>query len=58
MIKPSSDDKIYPVFKLATIVDALGAEGVSAKDALAGVSVSKSALSSPEARVSLNQIIE
>jgi len=58
MIKPRPDDKIYQVFKLATIVDALAAEGVSAEDALAGVRVSKSALSSPAARVSLNQIIE
>jgi len=53
MIKPSSDE-IYPVFKLSTIVDALTAEGVL--DALAGVSVCKSALSSPAARVSINQI--
>jgi AraC-like DNA-binding protein len=58
MIKPGPDDKIYPVVKLATILDALTAEGVSEKDVLAGVRISKSAMSSPATRVSLNQILE
>ena len=58
MTIPGPDDKIHPVFKIATILDALAAEGVSATDALAGVGVSGSALSSPATRVSLNQIIE
>jgi len=57
-MKPGPDDKIYPVVKIATIVDSLSAEGVSAKDALAGVQISKSVLSSPATRVSLNQVIE
>jgi hypothetical protein len=58
MIKAGPDEKIYPVVKLATIVDALAAEGVSPADALNGVHLSKSAMSSPETRVSLNQVIE
>jgi hypothetical protein len=35
MIKPSPDDKVYPVIKLATVIDALAAEGIPAQDALA-----------------------
>ena len=58
MIKPGADDKIYPVAKLATILDSLVAEGVSTQDALAGVRLSKSAISSTATRVSLNQVIE
>jgi len=58
MIKPGPDDKIYPAVEIATIVDSLAAEGVSAKEALTGVHISKSAISSPATRVSLNQIIE
>ncbi|HEY3642032.1 MAG TPA: AraC family transcriptional regulator [Xanthobacteraceae bacterium] len=58
MIKPGPDDKIYPVVKLLTILDALAAEGVAEKDVLAGARISKSAMSSPATRVSLNQILE
>jgi AraC-like DNA-binding protein len=58
MIKPGPDDKIYPVIKLATVIDALTAEGVAMEDALAGVRLSKSEISSPATNVSLNQIIE
>jgi len=58
MIRPGLDDRIYPVFKITTVLDALAAEGVSAEDALTGVGVSRSALSSPATRVSINQIIE
>ncbi len=58
MFKAGPDEKIYPVAKLATIVDSLGAEGISPTDALSGVHISKSALSSPATRVSLNQVIE
>jgi len=58
MIKAGPDEKIYPVVKLATIVDSLGAEGISPTDALNGVAISNSALSSPATRVSLNQLIE
>ena len=58
MIKPSPDDKVYPVIKLATVIDALAAEGIPAQDALAGVRLSREAMSSPAMRISLNQVIE
>src|SRR5258706_10381481 len=58
MIKPSPDDKVYPVIKLAMVIDALAAEGIPAQDALAGVRLSREAMSSPAMRISLNQVIE
>jgi AraC-like DNA-binding protein len=58
MIKPSPDDKVYPVIKLATVIDALAAEGIPAQDALAGARLSREAMSSPATRISLNQVIE
>jgi AraC-like DNA-binding protein len=58
MIKPGADDKVYPVVKLAVIVDALAVEGILPADALEGVRLSKEAIASPATRVSLNQIIE
>lgn len=58
MMKVGLDEKVYPVVKIATIVDALSAEDVAPSDALNGVHLSKSALSSPDTRVSLNQVIE
>src|SRR5258707_6005050 len=58
MIKPSPDDKVYPVIKLATVIHALAAEGIPAQDALAGVRLSREAMSSPAMRISLNQVIE
>lgn len=44
--------------KLAIVIDALAAEGISVEDALAGVRISRSATSSPATRVSLTQVIE
>jgi AraC-like DNA-binding protein len=58
MIRAGLDEKIYPVAKLAAVVDALVAEGIALAEALGGVAISKSDLSSPQTRVSLNQIIE
>jgi hypothetical protein len=58
MINPGLDEKIYPVVKLATVVDALATEGVAPGDALQGVRLSKDAIASPATRVSLNQVIE
>jgi AraC-like DNA-binding protein len=58
MIKAGPEDKIYPVGKIATIVDSLAAEGVRATDALLDVGLAQSALSSPGTRVSLNQVLE
>jgi AraC-like DNA-binding protein len=57
MIQPGPDEKIYPVVKLATVVDALAAQGISPADALEGVRLAKDAIASPATRVSLNQII-
>jgi len=58
MIKAGPDEKIYPVVKLAMVINALAAEGISPADALDGIEVSETAISSPKTRVSLNQIIE
>jgi AraC-like DNA-binding protein len=58
MIKPGPDDKVYPVIKLATVVEALVAGEIPAQDALACVRLSKEAISSPATRISLNQVIE
>ena len=58
MINPGPDDKIYPVIKLAMVIDALAAEGIPAQDALAGMRLSGEAMSSPATRVSLNEVIE
>lgn len=58
MLKAGPDERIYPVVKLATIVEALAAEGVPPADVLNGVHLSASEISSPATWVSLNQIIE
>src|SRR5258708_12324000 len=57
-LRTGRDDKFYQAVKLAMVIDALAAEGISVGDALAGVRISRSATSSPATRVSLNQIIE
>ena len=57
MINPGPDEKIYPVVKVATVVDALADEGVAPADALEGMRLSKDAVASPSTRVSLNQVI-
>jgi AraC-like DNA-binding protein len=57
VIETGPDEKIYPVAKLATIVEALAAEGVKPQDALRQVRLDAGAISSPQTRVSLNQII-
>jgi len=57
MVKAGPDEKVYPVVKIAMVVNALAAEGVALKDALAGVAISKEALSSPATRVSLNEVV-
>jgi AraC-like DNA-binding protein len=58
MVKAGSSERIYSAAKIAAIVDALAAEGVSASAALEGVGVSHDALNSPPTRVALDQIIE
>jgi AraC-like DNA-binding protein len=58
MTKLGPREKLYPVIKIAMIVDALKDEGVSSKEALAGIDISEAQLCSPAARVSANQIIQ
>jgi AraC-like DNA-binding protein len=57
MIQPGPHEKLYPAFKLATIVSALQAERVSPAQALQTVNLSTSDLTSPRTRVSLDQVI-
>jgi hypothetical protein len=52
------DDTIYPVAKIALVLDALAAEGVPKEDALRRVRLSEASISSPATRVSLNQVID
>jgi AraC-like DNA-binding protein len=58
MVKAGSNERIYSAAKVAAIVEALAAEGVSAAAALEGVGISHHALNSPTTRVALDQIIE
>src|ERR1700736_2617553 len=55
-LKP--DDAVYPVVKIALVLDALAAEGVPKEDALRRVRLSEASISSPATRVSLNQVID
>jgi AraC-like DNA-binding protein len=55
---PGPNEKVYPVTKVATIVERLISEGVPATEALAGVSLSLTQLNSPAARVSANQVLQ
>jgi AraC-like DNA-binding protein len=57
MIRPGPDEKIYPVVKIATILELLSQQGVALAEALVGVHLSSRAISSPTTRVSLNQVI-
>lgn len=52
------DDRVYPVAKVALILDALAATGVPKEDALKHLGLSKQAIISPATRVSLNQVID
>jgi AraC-like DNA-binding protein len=58
MIKPGPNDKIYPPTKLASIVQSLASEGVSAAEALRGTHLSPHMLRTPGIRVSFNQMID
>jgi AraC-like DNA-binding protein len=58
MTTPGPNEKVYPVVKIAKMVDALKDEGVSPKDALAGIHLCEAQLASPAVRVSANQVIE
>ena len=58
MTKLGPQEKLYPVIKIAMIVDALRDEGVSSKEALAGIDISEAQLCSPAVRVSANEVIQ
>jgi AraC-like DNA-binding protein len=58
MTKLGPNEKLYPVVKIAMVVDALGDESVSPRDALAGIHLSETQLSSPAVKVSANQVIQ
>ena len=58
MTKLGPNEKLYPVVKIAMVVDALKDEGVPPKDALAGIRVSETQLGSPTVRVSANEVIQ
>ena len=58
VVETGPNEEVYPIVKLATVVAALAADGVSPAEALARTQLSASALTSPTARVSLNQIVE
>jgi AraC-like DNA-binding protein len=55
---PGADDKIYPVVKVATVLDALAAEGLPTEDIIRRIRLSKEAIRSPATRVSLHQVLE
>jgi AraC-like DNA-binding protein len=57
MIRPGLEDKVYPVTKIAKIVDLLGEEGVPADLALESVRITKAELASFASRVSVSQVI-
>jgi Arabinose-binding domain of AraC transcription regulator, N-term len=52
------DDTVYPVAKIALVLDALAAAGVPKEDALRRVRLSEASVSLPATRVSLNQVID
>jgi AraC-like DNA-binding protein len=58
MTKLGPSEKVYPVVKIAMVVDGLRDEGVSPKDAPAGIHLSETQLTSPAVRVSANQVIQ
>jgi hypothetical protein len=47
MTKLGPSEKLYPVVKIAMVVDSLKEEGVSPKEALAGTHISETQLGSP-----------
>jgi AraC-like DNA-binding protein len=57
-MNPSNKDKIYSVAKIATIVDLLAAEGISAEKALANTLLSPEHLHSPATKVSATQVLQ
>jgi AraC-like DNA-binding protein len=58
MTKLGPNEKLYPVVKIAMVVESLKDEGVSPKEALAGIHISELQLASPAVRVSANQVMQ
>jgi AraC-type transcriptional regulator len=58
MVKPGTDEKIYPLVKIAIVVDALKEAGAPPAEALRGSHVAADELYSAATRVSLNQVVE
>jgi AraC-type transcriptional regulator len=58
MAKPGTDEKIYPLVKIAIVVDALKEAGVPPAEALRGSHVAADELYCAATRVSLNQVVE
>lgn len=58
MFEIGPDEKVYSVFKIGKIVDCLEAEGVSLHAALEDIRISEAELTSPQTRVSANQIVQ
>ena len=52
------DEKVYPAAKIATVLDALAAEGLPAEEAIRGLGLTLAEMSSPAMRVSLNQVLK
>jgi AraC-like DNA-binding protein len=52
------DEKIYPVVKVATVIDTLAAEGEPIDETLAKLRLSKAEIASPATRVSVNQVLD
>jgi hypothetical protein len=57
MTKLGMDEKLYPLVKIALVVDALREAGVAPLEALRGVDISAKELYSAATRVSLHQVI-
>jgi AraC-like DNA-binding protein len=58
MTKLGPNEKVYPVVKIAMVVESLRDEGISPREALAGIHISETQLASPAVRVSANQVME
>jgi AraC-like DNA-binding protein len=58
MIEVGWEQRIYPASKIASVVDALAAEGAGVNEALLRTAISATELQSPTTRVSVNQVIE
>jgi AraC-like DNA-binding protein len=57
MVTPSPSVQVYPVVKVSMIVGLLAEKGIGVERALADTGISPDALHSPQARVSITQVI-